>query len=168
MRKTCARVGAAVAALFVVALGTLSCGNNLTCSPEKAGFASSEQVTPRALPSRDAVPGNPCNPHVSVIRTEADLAQAYAAIALEEDAGDGGVAPPVVDFTRETVIVREATLDQGISWVAVRGTVVTLGLQGCYAPPDGCATTVIAVPAIVATFDTRSCDAVGCGFSGNN
>jgi hypothetical protein len=160
------RLLASVVAVFAagVIAASASCGNQPSCSAEKSGFSSSEEVTPRALPSR-AADQNACNPHLTLVTNADDLAKAYAALSLEEDAG---VAPPAVDFTHETVVVREDTLAQGVSWVAVRGSVVTLGLQGCLTPADGCTTTIFAVPAVVTSINTQSCDPVSCGFTPTN
>lgn len=158
--------------LWVAALGLLlasACQSNQeACTPESSGFGGQRQVTSRDLPGLDRK--DTCQPRVKVIRSDVELRSAYAEIGvnLVDLAGHkttpNAIPLPKVDWLKESVVLREATHLQNVSWVVVDGANVTLGTQGCLGVGDqACGVTMLAIPGILATAAAHACTDIGCG-----
>ena len=161
--------------LLVGALGLLlatACQSSQSpCTPESSGFGAQTRITTRrALPGLDLKAT--CQPRVKTIRSDADLRTAYTDIGVKllDATGHGvkgSIALPKVDWSTETVVLREATHEQDVSWIVTDGTNVTLGTQGCTgAGAPTCGVTMFAVPAIVTTAAAYACTDIGCGGTG--
>ena len=138
------------------------------CTAESSGHAGERALVRRDLPGSTDKPS--CNPHVVAITSAADLRRAYEEAGIPIADPDGGaslanaMALPSVDFTKESVIIREATDAQGIAWMVVNGTTATVGTQGCTGAGTGvCAFQVMAVDAVVTKADGYACDDLNCG-----
>lgn len=166
-------VGAAV----LLALAAVPASGFLACAPEQSvctadnsghGGAGSRALVRRDLPGL-ADKGN-CNPHVEAITSAADLQRAYEAAGISIADPDGGasapgaMALPAVDFTKESVIIREAVDTQAVAWMVVSGTTATVGTQGCNGiGTSACVFQVFAVDALVTKADGYACEDVNCG-----
>lgn len=142
-----------------------ACGPS-PCTPEEFDLGGAPRVTPRDLAGRAPVFDACTDARVEVVRTEADLRRLYEQLASRD--ADGGtpaaVDLPAVDFSRESVIVREGPANEGISWVVAQGETAVLGLLSCMGPiTPSCVVNVIAVPVAVSSAEARKCDAVACG-----
>jgi hypothetical protein len=111
-----------------------------------------------------------CNPHVEAITSADDLRRAYEAAGIPLTDPDGGasapgaMALPAVDFTKESVIIREALDTQSVSWMVVSGSTVTLGTQGCLGAGSGaCVFQAIAIDALATKAEGYACKDVSCG-----
>jgi hypothetical protein len=138
------------------------------CTPDNTGHGGQRTLTRRDLPGVADKPT--CNPHVEAIATADDLRRAYEAEGLPVADPDGGasapgaIALPAVDFTRESVILREATDAQPIVWMVVTGSTATVGTQGCVGAGTGaCVVQLIAVDALLTKADGYSCEDLRCG-----
>ncbi|MBX3216956.1 MAG: hypothetical protein KF850_33295 [Labilithrix sp.] len=164
------RLGLVVLAAAVVR-AAVGCGPS-PCTPEEFDLGGATRVTPRDLPGLAATSAACKNPRVDVVSSDDELRRLYDDMTVEAeaavDAGESVSPPPtdlpVVDFTRERVIVREGPAHEGISWVVAQRETAVLGLLSCMglAIPS-CVVNVIAVPAQVSSVETRKCDAVACG-----
>lgn len=139
------------------------------CTPESSGFGGQRRVTTsRDLPGVDRK--DTCQPRVKVIRSDVELRTAYAEIGVSlVDLGGHKLTPdsiplPKVDWLKESVVLREATHLQNVSWIVVDGSNVTLGTQGCAGVGDqACGVTMIAIPGIVTTAAAHACTDISCG-----
>jgi hypothetical protein len=159
---------------FVSLLG-MSTSGFLACAPEQkvctadnTGHGGQRALVRRDLAGLTDKPA--CNAHVVAITSADDLRRAYEEAGIPIADADAGVsapnaiALPAVDFTKESVIIREATDAQGISWMVVSGTTATVGTQGCKASGTGaCAFQVIAVDAVLTEANGYSCEDINCG-----
>jgi hypothetical protein len=167
------RLVVGVVALLVVAAvpasGFLACApKQSVCTADSTGHGGQRALVRRDLPGLADKPN--CNPHVEAITSADDLRRAYEAAGIPITDPDGGasapgaMALPAVDFTKESVIIREATDAQGLSWMVVSGSTATLGTQGCLAAGTGvCVFHVIAVDALVTKADGYACENINCG-----
>ena len=138
------------------------------CTPESSGHGGERTLVRRDL---QGVADKPmCNPHVEAIVTADDLRRAYEASGQPISDPDGGASAPgaiglpAVDFTKESVILREATDAQGVAWMVVTGTTATVGTQGCVGAGSGaCVVQVVAVDALLTKADGYSCENIRCG-----
>jgi hypothetical protein len=162
----------AVALLAVAAVpvsGFLACApDQSVCTPDNTGHGGQRALVRRDLPGL-ADKAN-CNPHVEAITSADDLRRVYEAAGIPIADPDGGasapgaMALPAVDFTKESVIIREATDTQSLSWMVVSGGTVTVGTQGCVGVGTGaCVFQVLAVDALVTRADGYACEDVKCG-----
>ena len=162
-------VVALVALVAVPGSGFLACApDQKVCTADSSGHGGERALVQRALPGLMDKPT--CNPHVVAITNADDLRRAYDQAGIPITDRDGGMAAPnamalpAVDFTKESVIIREATDAQGISWMSVSGTTATVGTQGCIATGgETCVFQVIAVDAVLTTANTYSCEDINCG-----
>ena len=164
-------VGAGVMVVLgaVPAWGFLACAPDQTvCTADSSGHGGERALVRRDLPGLADKPG--CNPHLVAITSADDLRRAYEAAGIAITDPDGGAAAPgamalpAVDFTKESVIIREALDDQSVSWMVVSGTTATVGTQGCTAAGTGvCVFQAIAVDALVTKADGYSCKNINCG-----
>jgi len=164
-----------VVALFALvgipASGFLACApEQKACTADNSGHGGQRALARRDLPGLTDKPS--CNPHVAAVTNADALRQAYEQAGIpitDADAAAPAPAPnamalPAVDFTKESVIIREATDAQGIAWMVVSGTTATVGTQGCKATGTGaCTFQVIAVDAILTEADGYSCEDINCG-----
>jgi hypothetical protein len=149
--------------------GFVACApDQKVCTADNSGHGGERALVRRDLPGLDAK--STCNPHIVAVTNADDLRRAYedAGIPIADpDAGTppaGATALPAVDFTKESVIIREATDAQGIAWMTVSGTTATVGTQGCKAQGTGaCKLQVIAVDAVLTEADGYSCEDINCG-----
>ena len=153
--------------------GFVACApDQQVCTADNTGHGGQRALVRRDLPGLADKPA--CNPHVVAVTNADDLRRAYeqAGIPISDaDAGADAGAPapnaialPAVDFTKESVIIREATDAQGIAWMAVSGTTATVGTQGCKLTGTGaCLFQVIAVDAVLTEADGYSCEDINCG-----
>lgn len=169
------RVSGALPFIAFIVLAGLAASPFFACAPEQkictadnTGHAGERALTRRDLPGLADKPS--CNPHVAAITSADDLRRAYEEAGIPIADADGGasapnaMALPSVDFTKESVIVREATDAQGIAWMVVSGSTATVGTQGCAAGGSGtCVFQVIAVDAVLTHADGYSCEAISCG-----
>lgn len=168
-------VTGAVALLVLAAVPAsifLACApDQSVCTADNSGHGGQRAVVRRDLPGL-ADKGN-CNPHVEAITSADDLRRAYEAAGLPVEDPDGGasapgaMALPAVDFTKESVIIREASDTQSVSWMVVSGSTVTVGTQGCVGAGGGaCVFQAFAVDALVTKADGYACEDVKCGGGG--
>ncbi|MBX3260954.1 MAG: hypothetical protein KIS78_14665 [Labilithrix sp.] len=152
-------VGCAVVASLVGG----ACGPS-PCTPEEFDLGGAARLTPRTLQGRPASAEACERPRVVVIRSEDELRRLYDELAgATPDAGATSDVP-AVDFARESVIVREGSAQEGISWIVARGDTGVLGLLSCMGlVTPSCVVDVVAVPALLTSAETRKCDAVACG-----
>lgn len=166
--------GALVALSFaaVPASSFVACAPEQTvCTADNSGHGGERPLVRRDLPGIADKPT--CNPHVQAIGSVDDLRRAYEAEGLPIADPDGGasapgaIALPAVDFTKESVIVREATDAQPVAWMAVTGSNATIGTQGCVGAGTGaCIVQFFAVDALLTKADGFSCEDVKCGGGG--
>jgi hypothetical protein len=162
-------VAALALRLFLPASGFVACApDQKACTADNTGHEGQRALVRRDLPGLADKPA--CNPHVTAITNADDLRRAYEQAGIpitDADAGapaPGSMALPEVDFTKESVIVREDTDAQGIAWMVVSGTTATVGTQGCKAAGTGaCKLQVIAVDAVLTKADGYSCEDINCG-----
>ena len=138
------------------------------CTPDSTGHGGQRALARRALPG--SLDKANCNPHVEAITSADDLRRAYEAAGIAITDPDGGasapgaMALPAVDFTKESVIIREATDAQAVSWMVVSGSTVTVGTQGCLGADTGaCVFQAIAVDALATKVEGFACADVSCG-----
>ncbi len=173
-----ARLVAGVAGLFALfALPTsvfVACGaDQAVCTPENSGHGADRTLTRRDLPG---IPDKKvCEPHLVAITSSDDLRRAYETAGLPISDPDGGTSAPgaiplpPVDFTKESVIIREDIDTQSLSWLSVNGmNEVTAGTQGCRGAGVGaCVFNVVAVDAAnVTKASAYSCEDISCGGGG--
>lgn len=175
-RVRSARLGRFMRAAFLVLLFALmsvlvllvtgsACGTT-ECTPEANGFEGAARLNHRVITQRVETPGDCQRPRVEVIATEDELRTLYdeLRVASGDGGADGGPSDhPVVDFSRERVIVRAGPGKQGIAWSVAQGETATLGLAECIGAETTCAIDVVAVPSLVTRAETRVCDALSCG-----
>jgi hypothetical protein len=167
-------VGAFVALSFaaVPASSFVACApEQSVCTPESTGHGGQRTLTRRDLPGVADKPS--CNPHVEALSTADDLRRAYEAVGQPISDPDGGVsapgaiALPAVDFTTESVILREDTDGPGVAWMVVTGSTATVGTQGCVGAGTGtCVVKLVAVDALLTKADGYSCEDIKCGGGG--
>src|SRR5262249_24977412 len=117
------RLGVAIACAATIASAGAGCPSDPEpCTPANAGLGAAPRVTPRTLPGRAATDAVPCNPHTEVIHSDADLRAMNARYGIAP-AGTTDDAGAPVDFSKETVVVVEASFAKGISWTVVQGDV---------------------------------------------
>ena len=162
----------AVAVALLLAFSTsgfVACApDQQVCTADNTGHGGERALVRRDLPGLANKPA--CNPHVTAVTNADDLRRAYEQAGIAIADADGGapapnaIALPDVDFTKESVIIREATDAQGIVWMAVSGTTATVGTQGCktLAPPT-CVFQAIAVDAVLTQANGYSCQDITCG-----
>ena len=169
---------AVVAAAVLVVLAAIPAWGFLACAPDQSvctadntGHGGERALVRRALPGLADKPN--CNAHVEAITSADDLRHAYEAAGMPIVDPDGGaaapgaIALPDVDFTKESVIIREALDSQSVSWMAVSGSTATVGTQGCIANGTGaCVFQVFAVDALLTKADGYSCKDINCGGAG--
>jgi hypothetical protein len=165
-------VTGAVAMLVLAAVPAsiiLACApEQSVCTPDNSGHGGERALVRRELPGLADKPN--CNPHVAAITTADDLRRAYEAAGIPVSDPDGGasapgaMAFPAVDFTKESVIIREAVDTQSVSWMVVGGSTVTVGTQGCVGAGSGaCVFQVIAVDTLATKAEGYSCQDLKCG-----
>ncbi|CAN5763607.1 hypothetical protein BH11MYX4_BH11MYX4_22430 [soil metagenome] len=135
------------------------------CTPASAGLGDQRTVVRRELPG--LATKSDCSPHVEILRSADDLRAAYQrlGVAIIGDGGptsSGAVELPSVDFTTETVVLREETDLHPVSWMVTEGDLVTIGSQGCATGAEVCSVAVLAIDARVTKAEAYSCEALGC------
>lgn len=155
-----------VVALLIAAAACAS--TREICTPANSGYGDSPRLVRRDFP--EVTPKNACNPHVQVIRSNAELQRAYEEAGVAIASADGGSSPPdaialpTVDFSRETVVFREATDRHPLSWVISKDGTITIGSQACdQAGTNACTIQVFAVETIAAGAETHECASITCG-----
>lgn len=167
--RRAARAVLLLVAVLAPVLATACQSSTHPCTPESSGFGAQKQVTTRReLPGVDRKES--CQPRVIVIRNDADLRRAYTEVGVKlvdpsaVDQPPDAIALPAVDWSVESVVLREATHVQSVSWIVVEGQTVTLGTQGCVGGGDLlCGVTMLAIPAIVTVGAAHACEDIGCG-----
>jgi hypothetical protein len=159
----------ALAVIARVPAGLVGCApEQSACTAESTGHGGQRALVRRDLPGLPDKAG--CNPHVEAVTSADDLRRAYEQAGIPISDPDGGasapsaMALPGVDFTRESVIIREATDTQAVSWLVVSGSTVTVGTQGCVGAATGaCVFQAFAVDALVTKAVGYACDDISCG-----
>jgi hypothetical protein len=171
MKATARRVLSAVGVSLLVTF--IACAKAETlCTPENSGVGGQPRVVFAELPG--TTDKATCDPHLEIVRTEADLRRVYLAagvpLAGEADAGppsEEQLALPAVDFTQQVVLVREATDDQSVAWVVAQGDALTVGTQGCIGFGSGTCRTQFFTLDIAGSRPTtataHACENIGCG-----
>lgn len=160
--------GMSLVGSVAVVVGAVACTTSASpCTPEEHGLGGAIALTPRPLPGRPAVPGECARARIEVLSSDAELSALYEELGINAGAtvSDGGaVEYPVVDFSRERVIVREGVGTEAISWAVANGEIGVLGLLSCTGPQaPSCVVNVIAVEAAITRVESRTCDPVRCG-----
>lgn len=134
---------------------TAGCGypDKELCAPQSSGFGDAQTIPQRIVLEGDRV--GACNPRIEVIRSDEQLRAAFATLQSSD--------PPAIDWTKESVVLREATLERGVRWLVNRGDDVTVGLQGCLiADTTGCHVVMFQVPIVAARVESHECKAIDC------
>jgi len=150
------RSGCLVAVAGVVAVVSACTHGDKPCTPESEGYGDAAALGWTSLLEADRTEGA-CRPRVEILSNGADLRRATDELQLDE--------APFVDFAREKVVVREAPVDRGVTWMAARGDKVTIGTQGCSGTePTGCHVHFYKVTTNGgASVDEHACPALSCG-----
>ena len=147
------------AALAIVGIALASCGTEPgECSASASGFGGAPVVKLDLLPTPIVAAGNACRSRLDVLRTQTELEAAYAELGL--------AGAPAVDFARQVVVVRVSIDAAGVNWSVLDKSGIVVGLRGCTTSTDACSATFYTAPAPVTSIDSRTCDAVPCGFGG--
>lgn len=124
------------------------------CTPDNAGFGGATRLEERVLFAADRK--GPCQPHLEVLRDTFALRIKLKELGTE-------ALPAAVDWSRESVVLREATLQQGLQWLVASGDLVTVGVQGCVgAAAMGCRVTLYTVATVVTRVEAATCEAAPC------
>ncbi len=161
---------AVVVSVSVVVLAALASACETTekaCTAESSGFGAQTRLRQRVL--SEPVSREECRPRLETIRSDSELRSAYEAMGVAILNPDGGESAPeamrlpIVDWEKQTVLLREATDAQSISWIVIEGDTLTVGTQGCVSAGTGaCAATLVVVPAVATKAKGHSCGSIAC------
>lgn len=140
------------------------------CTAEEAGYGGARRVEQRELPGLPEKAA--CQDRISVIRSESELRAAYASVGLVPERADGGAASggppgaslelPAIDWSRESVLFREAADVEHISWMVAQDGMLTVGTRACASELSGCRVEFLALDAVVAKVEVKPCEPVNC------
>jgi hypothetical protein len=177
-RRARTMVSFGVASVMAISLSAACAPQQMLCTADSAGLGDQRALMRRDLPGLAPKMGD-CNARLLVVRSDDDLRRAYEGIGVPVNGAtstsDAGAAAspidlPPVDWSRESVLLREATDAQAIRWMVVKDGKVTVGTQGCAGAGLVTATTcqveMIAIDAVVSEAKLYSCDSVTCGGGG--
>lgn len=144
--------------VLVAVAASSACGpdSGTVCTPKSEGFLDTE-VVERTVILETERPAGACTSRVKVVRAEDALRKLYADLQLGE--------APMVDFTRNVVVLREGTRERAIRFVVARDDAVMLAVQGCTAEvPNGCLLEIFSLPiSSPVRGEERSCETLNCG-----
>ena len=123
------------------------------CTAAGAGKGNAPVLQFRALPS-PALGLGTCRSLAKVVRTEAELRTEYEAIKTAD--------VPVIDFTKEVVIVLSSDNGSGNAWQVEDGDEVAIGTARCSETGASCNDLVFAVQTRATRVRLYPCETVSC------
>ncbi len=167
--KNAKNVFASIGSLGLVAFAVLSaCAHGATICTQTTEKLGGITLQTTELPGTTREDVATCNSRFGIIRSTAQLRQAYVDMGLQQpnsnpNAPIEGIPLPPIDFARQSILLYEGAHDNALRFVLASGADVTLGTQQCAGNAiSRCDVKLLLVDVLVDTTKEHVCDSVDC------